>query len=80
MGGRETILLVDDKNHLRRLAKTMLERMVYKVLEAGNTRAAILFAEKFEDTIRKNISDPTQTGHRCFSIFYKLSSLSCKVP
>jgi two-component system, cell cycle sensor histidine kinase and response regulator CckA len=57
VGGRETILLVEDESQLRRLAETMLERLGYKVLEAESPGAAILLVEKFDETIHLLLTD-----------------------
>jgi PAS domain S-box-containing protein len=49
-GGMETILLVEDDERVRHLARTMLERAGYRVLTAGDGAEAVaLFKERGED-------------------------------
>jgi len=44
--GNETILLVEDDEALRNLAREILEASGYRVLEAGNADAALLICEQ----------------------------------
>jgi two-component system cell cycle sensor histidine kinase/response regulator CckA len=56
-GGRETILLVEDNAPLRELAREMLERFGYVVLDSGLPTDAILTAERHEGPIALLITD-----------------------
>lgn len=51
------ILLVEDEEQVRRIMKTMLERLGYHVLEAESGRSAIEIAERFEGVISLAILD-----------------------
>jgi signal transduction histidine kinase/CheY-like chemotaxis protein len=56
-GGHETILLVEDEGQVRRLAKTILERSGYQVLEAGEPFEAIALCEKHPGDIHLVLTD-----------------------
>jgi CheY-like chemotaxis protein len=63
-GGSETILLVEDEGPIREMAKTMLEGLGYKVVEAPTPGEAILLCEKrceeihllFTDVVMPNMN------------------------
>jgi two-component system, cell cycle sensor histidine kinase and response regulator CckA len=55
--GSETILLVEDDEAVRRLARLSLERMGYVVIEAGNPREALRAAERHALRIDLLLSD-----------------------
>lgn len=55
--GHGTILLVEDQDQLRRLAKTMLERLGYTVLEAASPGEAFVVCEKYTGDIHLLLTD-----------------------
>jgi CheY-like chemotaxis protein len=55
--GRETVLLVEDEEGVRRLARLSLERHGYTVLEANGGRAALELAEAYEGPIEVLLTD-----------------------
>ena len=55
--GKETILLVEDEDSVRKLACRMLEQLGYKVLEAENGGAALLICEELEKPVDLVITD-----------------------
>jgi two-component system cell cycle sensor histidine kinase/response regulator CckA len=56
-GGQETVLLVEDESQLRKLAKTMLEKLGYIVLEASSPGEAIVLCEKQSGAIHLLLTD-----------------------
>jgi CheY-like chemotaxis protein len=55
--GTETILLAEDEQIVRKLAREVLEMHGYQVLEAANGSAAILISERHKQPIHLLISD-----------------------
>jgi CheY-like chemotaxis protein len=55
--GTELILLAEDEEMIRKLAREVLEMHGYKVLEAANGRAALLIYERHEKPIDLLITD-----------------------
>ncbi len=55
--GSETVLLVEDEASVLRLAKSVLERIGYTVLEARTPAEAISITEKYEGSIHLLITD-----------------------
>jgi DNA-binding NtrC family response regulator len=55
--GNETVLLVDDDDQVRGLARTVLRRNGYDVLEAQNAGEAILVSDKFGGPIHLLLTD-----------------------
>jgi CheY-like chemotaxis protein len=55
--GSETILLVEDDELVRKLARDVLETSGYRVLEAANGEAALAICEQNEDVIHLLLSD-----------------------
>jgi PAS domain S-box-containing protein len=55
--GTETVLLVEDEEVLRRLAREILSGNGYKVLEAGNGREALLLSEAHRGEIHLLLTD-----------------------
>jgi two-component system, cell cycle sensor histidine kinase and response regulator CckA len=56
-GGWETILLVEDESQMRQLAKVILERLGYRVLEASDPRDAIALCKEFPGEIHLLLTD-----------------------
>ncbi|HVH11056.1 MAG TPA: response regulator [Gemmatimonadales bacterium] len=57
VGGTETVLLVEDVSAVRAVAREMLERQGYTVLEAADARAAHRFAHEHPGTIHLLLTD-----------------------
>ena len=55
--GWETVLLVEDDEAVRMLARVTLERSGYRVLEAGNPKEAVRTAREFAEPIHLLLSD-----------------------
>ncbi|HEX2709883.1 MAG TPA: PAS domain S-box protein, partial [Candidatus Deferrimicrobium sp.] len=63
--GTETVLLAEDEDVVRRLAREILSGNGYKVLEAGNGREALLLSEAHRGEIHLLLTDvemPTLSG------------------
>ncbi|MEO8563632.1 MAG: PAS domain S-box protein, partial [bacterium] len=60
--GVETILLVEDEAAVRAVAKAVLRRQGYVVLEAENGHAALAVSSTFEATIHLVVSDAVMPG------------------
>jgi two-component system cell cycle sensor histidine kinase/response regulator CckA len=55
--GTETILLAEDEEIVRKLARTILESYGYRVFEAANGGAALLICERYKEPIHLLITD-----------------------
>jgi two-component system, cell cycle sensor histidine kinase and response regulator CckA len=55
--GTETILLAEDEDVVRKLARQVLEMYGYRVLEANNGGGALLICERYEEPIDLLITD-----------------------
>ena len=62
VGGSETILLVEDEDALRGLAKEVLEDAGYRVLAAGNGLEALQLAQGHAGTIHLLLTDVVMPG------------------
>ena len=60
--GEETILLVEDETHLRRLARQYLEKQGYKVLEAEDGAAALQIVDGYRGPIHLLLTDVVMPG------------------
>jgi PAS domain S-box-containing protein len=60
--GQETILLVEDETHLRRLARQYLETQGYKILEAEDGAAALQIVVGYQGTIDLLLTDVIMPG------------------
>jgi CheY-like chemotaxis protein len=60
--GQETILLVEDETHLRRLARQYLENQGYKILEAEDGAAALQIVDGYHGTIDMLLTDVIMPG------------------
>jgi PAS domain S-box-containing protein len=73
--GSETILLVEDDEAVRRLARLSLQRSGYRVLDAENPKVALRVAEEFADPIDLLLSDvimPESEGLPLFQCLVKV--------
>jgi len=57
LGGSETVLIVEDDDSLRKLARTVLKQNGYKVLEAENGEDALRVSETHDGSIELMITD-----------------------
>jgi PAS domain S-box-containing protein len=57
LGGTETVLLVEDESDVRALARRVLERHGYRVLDAGHAQEALLLARTHQAPIDLLITD-----------------------
>jgi two-component system, cell cycle sensor histidine kinase and response regulator CckA len=55
--GTETILLAEDEEMVRKLAREVLERYGYRVIEAANGTAALALCEQMQEPIHLLVSD-----------------------
>ncbi|HDP80978.1 MAG TPA: PAS domain S-box protein [Spirochaetes bacterium] len=66
-GGSETILLVEDNNEVRKLAKRFLERMGYHVIETDDPSAAVdLGGKNHVDLLLTDVIMPGMNGKQLF--------------
>ena len=56
-GGDETILLVDDEDGIRKLARSVLEKVGYTVLEAAEGSSALTLCERHSGPIHLMLTD-----------------------
>jgi two-component system cell cycle sensor histidine kinase/response regulator CckA len=57
LNGTETVLLVEDEEGVRSLARTVLTQQGYRVLEASNGIDALRICEEYKDTIHLVATD-----------------------
>jgi two-component system cell cycle sensor histidine kinase/response regulator CckA len=71
-GGSETILLVEDDEAVRRLARLSLERSGYNVVEAENPKEALKVAGQFSGQIDLLLSDVIMPESEGLPLFQRL--------
>jgi|GEM_PF-851051 len=75
-----TILLVDDEFKIRKLAQTMLQKLGYRVLTAGNGQEAIrIYREKYREIhcVLLDLSMPEMSGREVFENLRRLDPEVC---
>ena len=60
--GKETILIVEDFEEVRRIAVQVLERQGYKILEAANGNETLQVCEKYKGQIHLMVTDVVMPG------------------
>jgi len=74
-GGSETILLVEDDEAVRRLARLSLERSGYNVVESENPKEAIRVADHFSGQIDLLLSDVVMPESEGPLLFHRLAKV-----
>jgi CheY-like chemotaxis protein len=62
MGGRETVLVVEDQGEVRRYAAAALQAYGYQVMEAANAEEALLLSEREGERIDLILTDVVMPG------------------
>jgi PAS domain S-box-containing protein len=75
VGGLETILLAEDDGAVRRLARDVLRKYGYTVLEARDGEEALSVAQQYDDTIHILITDIVMPGLSGCQLADRLSTL-----
>jgi CheY-like chemotaxis protein len=73
--GMETILLVEDEENLRRLARQYLQNQGYIVLEAADSAAAVHICTSYQATIHLLLTDVIMPGMNGRELAQRISSL-----
>ncbi len=71
--GMETILVVDDEPYIRKLVRSSLSAVGYRILEASSAEEALAICEDFEGKIDLLLTDvimPGMDGKRLAEMFY----------
>jgi PAS domain S-box-containing protein len=79
VGGKETILLVEDEEAVLKLAKTMLQRLGYLVLSAEKPSEAIQLAAEYEGDIHLLITDVVMPEMNGVKLAERLNSMRPKM-
>jgi PAS domain S-box-containing protein len=74
-GGRETVLVVEDEDGVRKLTVQILQKHGYKVLEASQGDEALFISKKYEEPIHLLITDVVMPGMSGHELSDRLSSL-----
>ncbi|HMI30660.1 MAG TPA: ATP-binding protein, partial [Candidatus Limnocylindrales bacterium] len=74
-GGRGTILLAEDENAVRALARDMLQVLGYDVVDANSGEEALELFERHRGTIRAVVSDVIMPGIGGFELAHRLVAL-----
>ncbi|MGH9346601.1 MAG: response regulator [Vicinamibacterales bacterium] len=80
MGGSETILLVDDTDIVRRLARDVLTTAGYRVLEAGGADEALQLAGTRPDAIDLLVTDVVMPGRNGIELADRLRTARGDLP
>ncbi|NWF55743.1 MAG: GAF domain-containing protein [Syntrophaceae bacterium] len=75
-GGRETILIVEDEEGVRKLTRKILSRQGYKILEASSGGDALLLCEQWSEPIHLILSDVVMPGINGPELARRLQALS----
>ncbi len=78
--GGETILLVEDEPAVRMLAKRMLERIGYRVYEAGDAAGAVTVFDQVNGQVNLLVSDIVLPGKSGLELYRHLLSLKEHLP
>ncbi len=78
-GGRETILIVEDEEGVRKLTRKILSRQGYKVLEASSGGDALLLCEQRNEPIHLILSDVVMPGINGPELARRLQALAPEV-
>ena len=76
LGGRETVLLVEDEPRVRAVLKRVLVGAGYDVLEAANAEEASLVHDRFSGTIHALVTDVVMPGQTGLELARQLTSRS----
>jgi PAS domain S-box-containing protein len=71
-GGRETIMLVEDEDVLRRLARAVLDRQGYRVIEANGPAEALTLSALQPDSVDLILADVLMPGMRGWEMVDRL--------
>ncbi|HXM37547.1 MAG TPA: response regulator, partial [Gemmatimonadales bacterium] len=74
LGGTETILLAEDDELLRPLARELLVRLGYRVLDAANAAAALELARAHPGDIHLLVSDVVMRGQSGLQLARQLAA------
>jgi len=77
--GTETVLLVEDEDGLRGLARTCLESHGYRVLTAPDAASALAQAEKHGDAVHLLLTDVVMPGMNGRELAQRLAALQPKI-
>lgn len=80
LSGQETILVVDDEEHLRLLAKDMLETFGYKVITASNGFEAIETYRERAGEVSIVVLDMIMPGMDGRDLFYEIRKVDPSIP
>jgi CheY-like chemotaxis protein len=75
LGGRETVLLVEDEPRVRAVLKRVLVGAGYDVLEAANAEHASLVHDRFGGTIHALVTDVVMPGKTGLELARQLTSM-----
>jgi CheY-like chemotaxis protein len=75
LGGRETILVVEDQEQIRKLAGRVLRSYGYRVLDAANPGEALLLCERYAGPIQLMLTDVVMPGMTGLELARRLKPL-----
>jgi CheY-like chemotaxis protein len=79
MRGTETVMVVEDQEAVRELAKTVLEAYGYRVLEASSGDAALAFVKQYSQEIHLLVTDVILPGMNGMDLSKRLRTLRPKL-